>query len=114
VKYGDGGVDIEPLMHLYKNQIYQIANSLGIIEEIINRKPSPDTFSYAVSDEEYYFRIPFDKLDMLLYSWEKKIPIDIICETMELSEIQVKRAFRDFNSKYIKTEYLREIPNSLI
>ena len=62
-KYGDGGTDIEPLTHLYKNQIYQIAEQLKVIPEIINRTPSPDTFSLPVSDQEFFFRIPFDKLD---------------------------------------------------
>ena len=114
VKYGDSGVDIEPLMHLYKNQIYQLADTLGVIEEIKSRKPSPDTYSSHVSDEEFYFRIPFEKLDMLLYSWENKIPIDTICSTMNLSEEQVIRAFRDFNGKQIKTEDHKILPPSLL
>lgn len=67
-KYGDGGTDIEPLSYLYKNQIYQISEYLNVIPEIINRQPSPDTFSLPVSDQEFFFRIPFDKLDYLLYA----------------------------------------------
>ena len=62
-KYGDGGTDLEVLAHLYKNQIYQLADYLNIIPEIKERTPSPDTFSLPVSDQEFYFRIPFDKLD---------------------------------------------------
>ena len=54
-KYGDGGTDIEPLSHLYKDQIYQLARHLGVIPEIINRTPSPDTFSLPVSDQEFFF-----------------------------------------------------------
>ena len=46
VKYGDGGVDIEPLAHLYKTQVYQLSRHLGVIQEIIDRPPSPDTFSF--------------------------------------------------------------------
>ncbi|MCP3895317.1 MAG: NAD(+) synthase, partial [Bacteroides sp.] len=42
-KYGDGGTDIEALSYLYKDQIYQIADPLGVIPEIIERTPSPDT-----------------------------------------------------------------------
>lgn len=114
VKYGDGGVDIEPLMHLYKSQIYQLAHSFGVIEEIINRKPSPDTFSFEVSDEEFYFRIPFNKLDLLLYAWENNISIRQINETMDLKEDQVQRAFRDFSSKHVKTEYQRDMAPSLL
>jgi len=46
VKYGDGGVDIEPLAHLYKHQVYQLADVLHVPDEIISRLPSPDTFSW--------------------------------------------------------------------
>jgi len=113
VKYGDGGVDMEPLAHLYKVQVYQLANYLGVSEEIIKRKPSPDTFSYKVSDEEFYFRIPYDKLDLLLYAWENNIVVSEVCEAMDLKEEQVKRAFRDFTSKYNATKHLRQLPPML-
>ena len=62
-KYGDGGTDIEPFTHLYKNQIYQLSEYLEVIPEIIDRQPSPDTFSLPVSDQEFFFRTPFEKLD---------------------------------------------------
>jgi NAD+ synthase len=113
VKYGDGGVDIEPLSHLYKVQVYQLSEHLGVIREIIERPPSPDTWSSQVSDEEFYFRIPYATLDLLLYAWEHKIPIEQICETMDLTEAQVKRAQRDFNAKYNATKGVREAPPTL-
>jgi len=110
VKYGDGGVDIEPIAHLYKDQVYQLSKHLNVIREIIDRTPSPDTFSFQVSDEEFYFRIPYDKLDLLLYAWENNIMISEICEVMNLKEEQVKRSFRDFTSKYNATKHLRQLP----
>lgn len=113
VKYGDGGVDIEPIAHLYKTQVYQISKYLDVIKEIIERVPSPDTFSFQVSDEEFYFRIPYDTLDPLLYAWENNIDISEVCETLDLDEQQVKRAFRDFTSKYNATKHLRQLPPSL-
>ncbi|MCP4650122.1 MAG: NAD(+) synthase [PVC group bacterium] len=113
VKYGDGGVDIEPLAHSYKSQGYQLAEYLGIIREIIERAPSPDTFSLPVSDQEFYFRMDFDKLDPLLYAWENKVDMSKVCEVMGLTEVQVKRAFRDFTSKYNTTKHLRHMPASL-
>jgi len=113
VKYGDGGVDIEPISHLYKTQVYQLAEYLGVISEIIDRVPSPDTFSFQVSDEEFYFRIPYATLDLLLYAWEHSAPIEEVCETMNLTEEQVKRAIRDFNTKYNATKHLRQLPPTL-
>ena len=113
VKYGDGGVDIEPIGHLYKTQVYQLAEYLGVISEIIARAPSPDTFSFQVSDEEFYFRIPYETLDLLLYAWGHSIPIEEVCETMDLTEKQVKRATRDFDAKYNATKHLRQLPPTL-
>jgi len=113
VKYGDGGVDIEPISHLYKTQVYQLAEYLGVISEIIERAPSPDTWSFQVSDEEFYFRMPYATLDLLLYAWEYEIPLERVCETMNLTEEQVNRAIRDFNAKYNATKHLRQLPPTL-
>ena len=112
-KYGDGGTDIEPLTYLYKNQIYQIADYLQVIPEIIDRQPSPDTFSLPVSDQEFFFRIPFAKLDYLLYAWEHDIRINEAANVLDLSEDALERAYKDFASKYRATAHLREVPNTL-
>jgi NAD+ synthase len=113
VKYGDGGVDIEPIAHLYKNQVFQLAEHLGVIPEILNRAPCPDTYSAPVTDEEWFFRMPFETLDLLLVAWEKSVDIPEVCRVMGLTEEQVRRAFRDFASKHKTTEHLRQFPPSL-
>lgn len=112
-KYGDGGTDIEAFTHLYKNQIYQISEHLGVIQEIIDRQPSPDTFSLPVSDQEFFFRIAFDKLDYLLYGWEKEVPAKEAAEVLELTEEAVNRAYKDFASKFRATAHLREVAKAL-
>jgi len=112
-KYGDGGTDIEPFTHLYKNQIYQISDYLEATQEIIDRKPSPDTFSLPVSDQEFFFRIAFDKLDYLLYAWEHEVPANETAKVLDLSEDAVGRAFNDFASKYRATAHLREVAKTL-
>jgi NAD+ synthase len=114
VKYGDGGVDIEPIAHLYKTQVYALADFLGVIPEIKERVPSPDTYSFEVSDEEFFFRMPYETLDKLLYAWEKQVPVDEVCDVMGLEKKQVRRAFRDFKSKKKATEHLRMLPPSLL
>jgi len=113
-KYGDGGTDIEPFTHLYKNQIYQLAEHLEVIQEIIDRQPSPDTFSLPVSDQEFFFRISFDKLDHLLYAWEHDIPTGEAAKVLDLTEDAVGRAYKDFASKYRATAHLRELPHTLV
>jgi len=112
-KYGDGGTDIEPLSYLYKTQIYQIAEYLKVIPEIMNRQPSPDTFSLPVSDQEFFFRIPFDKLDYLLYAWEHHVSTNETAKVLDLSEDAVERAYKDFTSKNNATAHLRAMPYTL-
>ena len=112
-KYGDGGTDIEPFTHLYKNQIYQLSDHLEVIPEIFDRQPSPDTFSLPVSDQEFFFRITFDKLDYLLYAWEHEVPTNEAAKVLDLSEDAVERAYNDFASKYRATAHLRELPHTL-
>lgn len=114
VKFGDGGVDLEPIAHLYKTQVYRLSRHLGVIDEIIEREPSPDTFNSYIGDEEFYFRIPYDLLDILLYAWENKLPNDEVSSLTDLTEEQIMRAYRDFDSKYRSTEHLRELPPSIM
>ena len=112
-KYGDGGTDLEALAHLYKNQVYQLADYLEVIPEIIEREPSPDTFSLPLNDQDFYFRIPFDKLDFLLYAWLHQVPTTQVAQVLELTEDAIQRAFKDFNSKNTATRHLRELPRCL-
>lgn len=114
VKYGDGGVDIEPIAHLYKTQVYQLADYLGVIKEIIERLPTPDTYSFTQSDEEFYFRMPYATLDLLLYAWENKVPLAEVCRAMSLTEEQVNRAYRDFAAKANATKHLHLMPSTLL
>ncbi|MEW6382144.1 MAG: NAD(+) synthase [bacterium] len=113
VKFGDGGVDIEPIAYLYKTQIFQLARYLGVIEEIINRTPSPDTYSLPVSDQEFYFCLPYELLDLLLYAQEHEVPIAMISEVLSLSEEQIARIFKDIQAKARATWHLRALPPSL-
>ncbi|OPY71988.1 MAG: NH(3)-dependent NAD(+) synthetase [Syntrophorhabdus sp. PtaU1.Bin050] len=112
-KYGDGGTDIEPLTSLYKNQIYQLAEYLEVVPEIINRQPSPDTFSLPVTDQEFFFRISFDKLDFLLYAWEHEVAAGDAAKALDIPENAVKRAYKDFVSKHRATAHLREVSRTL-
>jgi NAD+ synthase len=113
VKFGDGGVDIEPIAHLYKTQVYQLARHLGVIEEIMHRAPSPDTYSLPVTDKEFYFCIDFELLDLLLYAYENTVAFDQTSKILNLENEQIERVFKDFKSKERATWHLREMPPSL-
>jgi NAD+ synthase len=89
VKYGDGGVDLEPIANCYKLQVYKLAELLGIDKRIIDRAPSPDTWSHFTSDEEVSLRIPYDILDQLLYAQEHHLPLEIVqsCTNLDMQQI---------------------------
>ena len=113
LKYGDGGVDIEPIAHLYKTQVFQLARNLGVIDEIIKRPPSPDTYSLPVTDKEFYFCLDFELLDLLLYAYENDVPSDQISSALGLKDEQIERVFKDFKAKERATWHLRQMPPSL-
>ena len=112
VKYGDGGVDIEPLANLFKTQVYQLAESLNITSEILQRKASPDTWSFDVSDEEFFFSLPYEIIDLLLYAKEQSISLDEICSVLNLKEDQVKRIIKSQERKWNSSKTLRTFPPS--
>lgn len=107
VKYGDGGADVDAIVHLYKTQVYQLAHHLGVPESIRNRPPSTDTFSAHTTEEEFFFRLPFETMDVLWYAEEHSVPVQDTALAMGLTSEQVERAYRDFRQKRRTTEYLR-------
>ena len=107
VKYGDGGTDIRPIIHLYKTQVYQLAEYLGIPEEIRRRPPTSDTYSAHSTQEEFFFRLPFQTMDLLWYAQEHGVSAEEAARVMDMEAVQVQRAYADFNRKQRTTEYLR-------
>src|SRR6185436_2374869 len=67
VKNGDGSADFKPIAHLYKSQVYQLAAHLGVPEEIQTRPSTTETYSLDQSQEEFYFKVPLEKMDLCLY-----------------------------------------------
>lgn len=110
VKYGDGGVDIEPLADCYKTQIYALGKFLKVNEEIMKRPPSADTWSHYTTDEEFYWRMPMHIIDQLLYSQEHNLPHNVIEKNTGLSRDKIEHAFRHINKVKDTTEYIRATP----
>jgi len=98
VKYGDGGVDLEPIANCYKLQVYKLAELLHIDPRIISRAPSPDTWSHYTSDEEVSLRIPYDILDQLLYAEEHHLPREVVRQSTNLDLQQIEWANKHINS----------------
>jgi len=106
VKLGDGAADIKPIAHLYKTQVYQMSRFLGIPEEITNRAPTTDTYSMPQSQAEFYFSMPYDKMDLCLYGKNHEVPPAQVAEAAGLTIKQVQRVYRDIDNKRNATRYL--------
>lgn len=107
VKHGDGGIDVSPIGHLFKTQVYQLARYLDVPEEIQKRTPTSDTYPGGSSQEEFFFRLPFDILDTIWFGYEQGVPTNEIAQALELSVEQVERVVADIVRKQRTTTYLR-------
>lgn len=110
VKYGDGGADIKPIAHLFKMQVFQLAEYLQVPEEIRKRIPTTDTYSAEVTQTDFFFGVPFDILDPVWYAMEHNVPEAKVAEVLNLTEDQVARIMRDIQQKKRNTGYLRQYP----
>lgn len=105
VKLGDGAADIKPIAHLYKTQVYQLAQYLGVPESIRDHPPTTDTYSMAQSQEEFYFSLPYDKMDLCLYGKNHGVPAEQVARTLGLTTEQIERVYRDIEHKRQTTGY---------
>jgi len=110
VKWGDGGYDVAPIRHLFKTQVYQLAEHLDVPQEICQATPTTDTYSAHSSQEDFFFRLPFEVMDLLWYAMEHDVPVPEAARVMDLTEEQVQRVFTDLTRKQRTTQYLRTLP----
>jgi NAD+ synthase len=113
VKYGDGGADIKPIAHLFKTQVFQLAAFLGVPEEIQKRTPTTDTYSAECTQEEFFFRVPFEIGDLVWLALERNVPVDEVARELNLAEEQVANIQKDIARKIKATDYLRAEPQHI-
>jgi len=110
VKNGDGAADLKPIAHLYKTQVYQLAEYFGVPAEIRHRPPTTDTYSLQQSQEEFYFSVPLEHMDLCLYARDHQIPAAAVAGAIGMTTKQVARVFAGIDSKRKVTRYLRSEP----
>jgi len=110
VKSGDGAADFKPIAHLYKTQVFALAEHLGVPEEIRRRTPTTDTYSMAQTQEEFYFALPYDRMDLCLYAVNHGVPAEEVAPAVGLTAEQVARVFKDIEAKRRVTRYLASPP----
>ena len=106
VKNGDGAADIKPIAHLYKSQVYELANHLGLPEAICAAKPTTDTYSLSQGQDEFYFVLSYDRMDIVLCGLNGGKSAEEVAREAGLTVEQVERVFRDIRTKRSTTRPL--------
>ncbi|HEV8304155.1 MAG TPA: NAD(+) synthase [Gemmatimonadales bacterium] len=110
VKGGDGLADVKPIAHLYKSQVYELAEFLGVPAAIRSRPPTTDTYSLPQTQEEFYFTLPAATLDLVLFAHNLgRDPASVAAELGRTPD-EAARALRDIDQKRATTRYLHLPP----
>jgi NAD+ synthase len=110
VKNGDGAADIKPIAHLYKTQVYALARYLGLPDEVCSAKPTTDTYSLPQGQDEFYFSLPYDKMDIALWAHNHGIPVAELAAYLGVDRARGEFIYADIESKRRATRYLHARP----
>jgi NAD+ synthase len=114
VKLGDGAADVKPIAHLYKTQVYQLAEFLGVPERIRQRPPTTDTYSLEQGQDEFFFSLPHEKLDLCLYAKNHGLAAAVAAPVVGISAEQVERVYKEIEMKRSSTRYLHLPPQLVV
>jgi NAD+ synthase len=110
VKGGDGLGDVKPIAHLYKSQVYQLGEYLGVSKAIRERTPTTDTYSLPQTQEEFFFALPYAEFDQVLFGYNHAIPAETVGTWLGRPAEQIARAYSDIARKRRTTAYLHLAP----
>ncbi len=110
VKNGDGAADFKPIAHLFKSQVYQLAEHIQLPEEICKRPPTTDTWSLPQTQDEFYFSLPYKQMDLCLYGLNNDLSSEAVGKAAGLTGDQVETVWRDIQSKRRVARYLQQPP----
>jgi len=111
VKNGDGAADVKPIAHLYKTQVYRLAEYLGVPQEIRQRPPTTDTYSLPQGQDEFYFALPYHQMDLCLYGKNNGLTAGAVAAAAHLTVETVERVWADIDRKRATTRYLHLKPS---
>lgn len=110
VKNGDGSADIKPIAHLYKCQVYALGHYLGVPAEILSRPPTTDTYSLPQGQDEFFFAVPVEQLDLCLYGKNHGIEPEAVANAASLKAEHVRAIWKDIDRKRATTRPLHLPP----
>lgn len=110
VKNGDGAADVKPIAHLYKTQVYAMARHLNIPDEICSAAPTTDTYSLQQGQDEFYFVLTYDKMDIALWALNHGVPAEKTAAHLKIPTQQAEFVYQDILAKRRATRYLHASP----
>jgi NAD+ synthase len=110
VKNGDGSADVKPIAHLYKSQVYGMARHLGLPDRVCAAIPTTDTYSLSQGQDEFYFALPYQQMDIALWALNHGRPASELATALDLSETQAQAVYDDIQNKRRTTRYLHQPP----
>jgi NAD+ synthase len=99
VRNGDGSADLKPIAHLYKTQVYALARHLGLPEDICAATPTTDTYSLSQGQDEFYFALPYDQMDLALWAHEHGVPAAALAAAIGLDPTRAPFVYADIEAK---------------
>lgn len=110
VKNGDGSADVKPIAHLYKSQVYALARHMKLPDDISNAIPTTDTYSLAQGQDEFYFALPYQQMDLALWFYNHGRSTGELAAALSVSEQQARNVYRDIEAKRRATRYMHMKP----
>jgi NAD+ synthase len=110
VKNGDGSADLKPIAHLYKSQVYALARHMRLPQDICEAVPTTDTYSLAQGQDEFYFALPYAKMDLALWALNHGRSAAELAQALQITEQQATHIYRDIEAKRRATRYLQLKP----
>ena len=110
VKNGDGAADIKPIAHLYKTQVYALARHLGLPDAVCTAMPTTDTYSLSQGQDEFYFALPYQQMDVALWAHNHRVPAAELAAALNIGTEQADFIYADIEAKRRATHYLHARP----
>jgi NAD+ synthase len=110
VKNGDGSADVKPIAHLYKTQVYALAEHLGLPPRICGAIPTTDTYSLPQGQDEFYFALPYREMDLALWAKNHDVTAAELGRVLGVEADNAQFIYDDIDAKRRTTEYLHRAP----
>jgi NAD+ synthase len=117
VKNGDGAADVKPIAHLYKTQVYALARHFDLPREICEGRPTTDTYTLDQGQDEFYFALPYEQMDLALYALNNGFSPEELAPVIGIGAERAALVYRDIRGKrtttrplHLRPQLIRPVP----